>query len=108
MSMSHVSRFILLLLPLASPQCSLLSVSDCHFNPDEVSLTLTSDHTQYLDISTQYLDISTQYLDISTQVILTLPLPSDQPEPAALCQQLCGVQDECDYWHYDGTILSCR
>ena len=31
---------ILLLLPLASPQCSLLSVSDCHFNPDEVKLTL--------------------------------------------------------------------
>ena len=54
---------ILLLPPLASPQCSLLSVSDCHFNPDEVSLTLTSDHTQYLDISTQYLDISTQYLE---------------------------------------------
>ena len=107
MSMSHLSSFILLLLPaLAWPQCSLLSVSDCHFNPDEVKLTLTSDHTQYL--STQYQDISTQYLDISTQVILTLPLPSDQPEPAALCQQLCGVQDECDFWHYDGAVFSCR
>ena len=41
-------------------------------------------------------------------MILTLPLPADQPEPAALCQQLCGVQDECDYWHYDGAVFSCR
>ena len=58
MTMIIVNFFtvVLFLLPLASPQCSLLSVSDCHFNPDEVSLTLTSDYTQYLDISTQYLE----------------------------------------------------
>ena len=42
------------------------------------------------------------------QVILTVPLPSDQPEPAALCQQLCRVQDECNFWHFEGVIRTCR
>ena len=48
------------------------------------------------------------HIIVPAQVILTLPLPADQPEPAALCQQLCGVQDECDYWHYDGAVFSFR
>ena len=65
---------LLPLLPLARAQCSLLSVSECKPDPDEV--------------------------------IVTIPLPSDQ-EAAIICQQLCGIQDDCEFWSFDKDSLSC-
>ena len=66
--------YLLPLLPLARAQCSLLSVSECQPDPDEV--------------------------------IVTIPLPSDQ-EAASICQQLCGIQEDCNYWTFDSATLTC-
>ena len=64
---------LLPLMPLARAQCSLLSVSECKPDTDEV--------------------------------IVTIPLPSDQ-EAATICQQLCGIQDDCKSRNFDTESLS--
>ena len=66
---------LLPLLPRAPAQCSLLSVSECLPDLDEV--------------------------------IQEVPLPSPSQGAAQLCQQLCGVQEDCNYWTYDAASLTC-
>ena len=40
------------------------------------------------------------------KVILTARLSGDEGS-SLLCQQLCGVQDDCAYWSYDRASLTC-
>ena len=59
---------------MVSAQCSLLTVSECQPDLDEV--------------------------------ILTVPLPSYEGA-AQLCQELCGVQEDCEYWSFNADTLDC-
>ena len=66
---------LLLLLPRARSQCSLVSVSECEPDQDEV--------------------------------ILEMSLPSSDEGAASICQELCGIQDNCEYWSFDSASLTC-
>ena len=66
---------LLLLLPHARAQCSLVSVSECQPDQDEV--------------------------------ILEMSLPSDEDGATSICQELCEIQDNCEYWRFDGASLTC-
>ena len=59
---------------MVSAQCSLLTVSECQPDLEEV--------------------------------IMTVPLPSYQGA-AQLCQELCGVQEDCEYWSFNADTLDC-
>ena len=66
---------LLLLLPHARAQRSLVSVSECQPDQDEV--------------------------------ILEMSLPSNEDGATSICQELCGIQDNCEYWRFDAASLTC-
>ena len=40
------------------------------------------------------------------EIIMSVDLPSDQGAHS-LCQELCGIQEDCEYWSFDADTLRC-